>query len=173
MSQRGWKVLKGAACYRSPDFFIIFFFLEIACPDDEFNWIFIADFNKASRPSKVILLITACHVTTYHHNTVTKCQCWWNFKNSFFMDGVGSSLGIGMLPPKNLGTIAVSVVQGQKSHQWLLQNPLTFLFPTTHVYKRGNMTEFPHVEFTLQARVCLKTQCKQKGLLGNTLAVLN
>lgn len=89
------------------------------------------------------------------------------------MDRVGSSLGIGMLPPKNLGTIAISVVQGQKSHQWLLQNPLTFLFPTTHVYKRGNMTEFPRVEFTLQARVCLKTQCKQKGLLGNTLAVLN
>lgn len=35
------------------------------------------------------------------------------------------------------------------------------------------MTEFPHVEFTLQAHVCLETQCKQKGLLGNTLAVLN
>lgn len=76
-------MLKGAAHYRSPDFFIIFF-LEIACLDDEFNWIFIADFNKASRPSKVILLITACHVTTYHHNTVTKCQRWRNFKNSFF-----------------------------------------------------------------------------------------
>lgn len=66
-------MLKGAARYRSPDFFKIFF-LEIACPDDEFNWIFIADFNKASRPSEVILLITARHVTTYHHNTVTKCQ---------------------------------------------------------------------------------------------------
>lgn len=89
------------------------------------------------------------------------------------MDGVDSSLGIGMLPPKNLGTVAVSVVQGQKSQQWLPQNPLPFLFPTTQAYKRGNVAEFPYVEFTLWARVCSKTQCKQKGLLGNTLAVLN
>lgn len=121
MSLRGWKEHKGAAHYRSPDlFFFFFFYLEIACPDDEFNWIFIADFNKASRPRKVILLITACHATTYHHNTVTKCQRWRNFENSFLMDEVGCSLGI--MTPKKPGTVAVSIVQGQKSFQQLLQN---------------------------------------------------
>lgn len=38
---------------------------------------------------------------------------------------------------KKLGTVAVSAVQGQKSHQWLLQNPLPFLYPNfTRFQKR-------------------------------------
>lgn len=81
-------MLKEAACYRSADAFN-YFFKEIACPDDEFSWVFIADFNRAARPSKVILLIAACHATTYHHNTVAKCQCRRNFKNSFLMEELG------------------------------------------------------------------------------------
>lgn len=161
MSLREWKVLKGAACYRSPDFFK-FFFLEIACPDDEFNWVFIADFNKASRPGKVILLITVCHVTTYHHNTVTKCQCWRNFKNTFLMDEVGCSLGVGMTPPKKFVTVAVSIAQGAS----------LLIINYTRLQGR-NVAYFPYVEFTLWVCVCTKTQCKQKGLLGRTLAVLN
>lgn len=53
------------------------------------------------------------------------------------MDGMGSSLRIGRLPPKKLGTVAVSEVQGQKSHQWLLQKPLPFLYPNyTRFQKR-------------------------------------
>lgn len=88
------------------------------------------------------------------------------------MDGVGCSLGVGMMPPKELGTVAVSTVQGHKPFQQLLQNPLPFLVTTPDGYKAAKWN-FPYLEFTLWACVCVKSQCRLKGLLGKTPALLN
>lgn len=88
------------------------------------------------------------------------------------MDEVGCSLGVGMMPPKNLGTVAVSIAQGQVLSVLSAEPPSLLIINYTRI-QGGNVAYFPYVEFTLWVCVCTKTQCKQKGLLGRTLAVLN
>lgn len=72
-----------------------------------------------------------------------------------------------MTPLKKTGTVAAILVQGQKSHHQLLQNPLPFLLPTTHGCKEAMWHIFLMLNLP-RGRVCALKQCKQKGLLGKT-----
>lgn len=133
------------------------FFLEIACPYDEFKWIFITVFNKTSRPSKVILVITACHVTTHHHHTVTKCDCWRNFRNSFLMDEeMGCTRGAGITPSEIGNT---NNFYRAKSKVFSVASAEPLLITTRHGYKKATRHTFLMLNPPC-GHVCMRTQRK-------------
>lgn len=78
-----------------------------------------------------------------------------------------------MTPLKKTGTVAAILVQGQKSHHQLLQNPLPFLLPTTHGCKEAMWHIFLMLNLP-RGRVCaLKLSANRKGCWAKPLAVLN
>lgn len=83
---------------------------------------------------------------------------------------VGCTLGMMLLKTGDSGNIysARSKVFSVASAE-----PLPLLVTNHKWLQEGNVAYFPYVEFTLWACVCIKTQRKQRGLLGKTTEVLN
>lgn len=89
------------------------------------------------------------------------------------MDEVSCSLGVEVTPPKKIGDSSSFYRTRSKVFSVASAEPPSLLITNCTWLQGGNAAYFPYVEFTLWACVCIKTQCKQKGLLGKTLAVLN